>query len=62
MKDKDKPAKRELNLMFAKAGSGSISCRITIPKPWVDALGACPDDRSVIAMFDGEKITISKKK
>ena len=59
---KEYPETRELNLMFAKAGSGSISCRVTIPKPWADALGASPDDRSVVAVFDGEKIIISKKK
>lgn len=52
---------REVNIMFQKAGSGSISTRIAIPKRWVDQMGITPEDRGVIVTFDGKDITIRKE-
>jgi bifunctional DNA-binding transcriptional regulator/antitoxin component of YhaV-PrlF toxin-antitoxin module len=49
---------RKLNVMFAKAGSGSTTTRITLPKTWVDSMGIVPDDRLIFAEFDGEKIIL----
>lgn len=53
--------KRELNVMFVKAGSGSISCKLSLPKPWVKALGLDEEHRRVVASLEGDKIVISKK-
>jgi hypothetical protein len=44
--------------MFQKAGSGSISTRISLPKDWVNAMGITPENRQVTATFDEEKRTI----
>lgn len=50
--------KRTLNVMFQKAGSGSISTRLSLPKDWINAMGITPDSRQVTATFDEEKRTI----
>lgn len=49
---------RTLNVMFQKAGSGSISTRISLPKDWVNAMGITPENRQVTATFDEENKTI----
>lgn len=46
---------RTLNVMFQKAGSGSISTRLSLPKDWINAMGITPDNRQVTAIFDEEK-------
>lgn len=45
---------RTLNVMFQKAGSGSISTRLSLPKDWINAMGITPDSRQVTATFDEE--------
>ncbi len=50
---------RELNLIANRGGSGSIGYKLSIPKPWADALGADLNNRTVVATFDGDKIIIS---
>lgn len=46
---------RTLNVMFQKAGSGSISTRLSLPKDWINAMSITPDNRQVTATFDEEK-------
>lgn len=53
--------KRELNVIFAKGGSGSTSCKLSLPMPWVKALGLDADHRVVVAALEGDRIVISKK-
>lgn len=52
--------KRELNIIFQKAGSGSITSKISLPKDWVNLMGLTPENRQVIVTFDEleRKITI----
>ena len=53
---------RQLNVTFNKAGSGSITTRLTLPKKWFDTMEINQDERGVIATFDGEEITIKKER
>lgn len=52
--------KRQINMMFQKGGSGSVTTRLAIPKTWVDKMGVTQDEREVIVEFDGERITVRK--
>lgn len=52
--------KRQINMMFQKGGSGSVTTRLAIPKTWVDKMGVSQDEREVIVEFDGERITVRK--
>lgn len=51
--------KRILNIMFSKAGSGSISSKMALPKDWINTMGLSPESRQVIAIFDEEKKSIT---
>ena len=48
--------KRQINMMFQKGGSGSVTTRLAIPKSWVDKMGVTQDEREVIVEFDGERV------
>lgn len=52
---------REVNIMFCRSGSGSVSARIPLPKKWVDKMGITPEERLSVVAFDGDKIIIEKK-
>ena len=52
--------KRQINMMFQKGGSGSVTTRLAIPKSWVDKMGVTQDEREVIVEFDAERITVRK--
>lgn len=52
--------KRQINMMFQKGGSGSVTTRLAIPKSWVDKMGVTQDEREVIVEFDGERIVVRK--
>lgn len=52
--------KRQINMMFQKGGSGSVTTRLAIPKSWVDKMGVTQEEREVVAEFDGERITVRK--
>lgn len=52
--------KRQINMMFQKGGSGSVTTRLAIPKTWVDKMGVTQDEREVIVEFDGERIMVRK--
>nr|DAR76200.1 MAG TPA: Toxin SymE, type I toxin-antitoxin system [Caudoviricetes sp.] len=56
MKNKNE---RILNVMFSKAGSGSISSKMALPKDWINSMGLSPDNRQVVAVFDEEKNSIT---
>lgn len=60
--EKSKNKQRELNLIANKGGSGSVGFKLSIPKPWAQALGLNLENKTVIATFDGDKIIISAKK
>lgn len=51
---------RELNLIANRGGSGSVGFKLSIPKPWAQALGLDAENRRVIASLEGDKIVISK--
>jgi hypothetical protein len=53
---------RELKVIFGKAGSGSTTTRLTLPKKWINAMNITEDEREVLVEFDGEKIIIKKAK
>ena len=55
MKNKNE---RILNVMFSKAGSGSISSKMALPKDWINSMGLYPENRQVIATFDEKNKTI----
>ena len=59
MKNKNK---RFLNIMFSKAGSGSISSKMALPKDWINAMGLSPEKRQVIACFDEKDKIITIRK
>lgn len=56
--------KRKLNVIFSKAGGNasknSYNTKITLPKVWLDIMQITPEDKEIIAEFDGEKIIIKK--
>lgn len=57
---------RILNISVSRpggtAGSGSISYKLSLPTVWLRTIGITPEDKSIIATFDGEQITIVKNK
>lgn len=54
---------RELNVMFKKSGSGSITPSIAVPISLLYDMGVTPEDRKVILAYDKSDhiITIRKK-
>lgn len=56
MKNKNE---RILNVMFSKAGSGSISSKMALPKDWINSMGLSPENRRVTAIFDEKKNSIT---
>ena len=58
--------KRNLKVIFNRSGGtaskGGITSRITLPIAWVREMGLNPEDREIIATYDGEKIIIEKGK
>ena len=53
---------RKVNIMFQKAGSGSISTRVSLPKSWIDEMKINQEEREAIITFDGERIEVKKMK
>ena len=51
---------RNLNIVFARSGSGSYYTKINLPKKWIDEMNLSIENRSVKVSFDGEKIIIEK--
>lgn len=52
--------KRNMNVIFTKGGSGSVTTKLNLPKTWVDKMGVTQEEREVIVEFDGERITVRK--
>lgn len=53
---------RELNVMFAKSGSGSSTTRITLPIKWIKDMNITEDDRVVKVEYDEDTKTMTIKK
>lgn len=51
---------RDLKVIFGKAGSGSTTTRLTLPKKWMNEMNITENERDVEVEFDGEKIIIKK--
>lgn len=52
---------RTANVMFNKNGNGFTTTRVSLPVPFVKALGITENDRLVIIELDDNKITIRKQ-
>ena len=56
--------KRNVNVIFGKAGGNasrnSYTCKISLPKTWVDRMGLNPERREVQLVFDGDNITLQR--
>lgn len=52
--------KRNMNVIFTKGGSGSVTTKLNLPKTWVDKMRVTQEEREVIVEFDGEKIVVRK--
>lgn len=46
---------RRLKIIFNKAGSGSISSKLALPKDWVNKMGLSPENRQVVAVFNADE-------
>lgn len=53
---------RDLKIMFAKSGSGSQTCRITVPISIIRNMGISELDREVQLTYDETDKTITIKK
>ena len=53
---------RTTRVIFGKNGTGSTTNKVTIPVPWIKALGITEEERNVIISFDGDSIVIQKIK
>lgn len=54
--------KRELNIIFTRGGSGSISPKLAIPKKWIDQLKITENDKMIEAeITENNEIIIRKK-
>lgn len=55
---------RNANVIFGKAGGNasknSYTCKLSIPKTWVDRMGVRPDSREVTLCFDGDTLTVRR--
>lgn len=55
---------RKANMIFGKAGGNaspnSYTCKLSIPKAWVDRMGLNPESREVEISFDGDRITVER--
>ncbi len=63
---KDKREMRIMRIMINKAGGNAgknaLNYRMSIPSVWAKTLGITEKNREVVAYFDGETLTIKKRK
>ncbi|MEG0377203.1 MAG: hypothetical protein RR581_06165 [Eubacterium sp.] len=56
--------KRKMRIMFSKAGGNAsknaYSCKVSIPKKWLDEMKVTPNERDICLEFDGETIILKK--
>ena len=50
------------NIYFNKNGQGRIGTKITLPLPWVETMGLSEENKEAQLIFDGQKISIIRKK
>ena len=53
--------KREAKILYGKNGAGYTTTKITLPVPWVKALGFTEDEREAIIEFTEKEIIIKKR-
>ena len=55
---------RSANMIFGKAGGNAsknaYTCKLSIPKSWVDRMGVRPDRREVTLYFDGDVVSVCR--
>lgn len=55
---------RKANMIFGKAGGNAsrnaYTCKVSVPKTWVDRMGVRPDSREVTLYFDGDALTVRR--
>lgn len=55
---------RKANMIFGKAGGNasrnSYTCKVSVPKTWVDRMGLTLEQREIKLVFDGDRITIDR--
>ena len=55
---------RKANMIFGKAGGNAsrnaYTCKVSVPKTWVDRMGLTPEQREIELAFDGDRITIDR--
>ncbi|MDD7761636.1 MAG: AbrB/MazE/SpoVT family DNA-binding domain-containing protein [Ezakiella sp.] len=51
---------RKANIIFAKNGQGYTTNRVTLPVPWIKALGVTEDQREVKITLKDNKIILEK--
>ena len=51
-----------INKAGGNAGKNSLNYRMSIPSVWAKTLGIAEENREVVAYFDGETLTIKKKR
>ncbi len=55
---------RDANIIFGKAGGNAsknaYTCKLSVPKTWVDRMGVRPDSREVKLCFDGDVVTVRR--
>lgn len=52
---------RKAKVLFGKNGNKAMTTKITLPVPWVRAIGSSPEDREVTIKLEDNKITITKE-
>lgn len=51
--------KKARKIIFTKGGNGSTSCRVSLPKSWIDEMNISKEDNVKISFIDN-KIIIEK--
>lgn len=52
--------KRNLNVIFNKSGSGSLSTRVTLPITWIKEMDIDKNNREIEVTFYNKEIKIKK--
>ena len=52
---------RKAKVLFGKNGNGAMTTKLTLPVPWVRAIGSSPEDREVTIRLQGNEIIIKKE-
>lgn len=65
IEEESEPEMRTLKVLFnhasGNASKNSYSPKLSLPMKFLKDMGISPDERTIVATFDGEKIVIQKK-